>query len=124
MCMFVMCERAKMPPSAINQHMKGTFSMDESFTLSDMIRLLFHSSFGQRLPNVFLFFFFLNFYIAFIVLFSLLSMYHICTVQKVHINYQNKCAQMSVLFTFVVGNYTEGNTNQRPEVGGKVFGFI
>lgn len=82
MCTFVKCERAKMPPSAINQHMKSTFSTDESLTLT---RLLFHSSSGQRLPNICWFFF--HFYIAFIVHFSLLSLYYICTVQKVHINY-------------------------------------
>lgn len=54
MCTFEKCERAKMPPSAINQHMKSTFSTDESLTLT---RLLFHSSSGQRLPNICCFFF-------------------------------------------------------------------
>lgn len=40
-------------------------------------------------------FFFFTFYIAFFVHPSHLSLYYICTVQRVHINYQNKCAQMS-----------------------------
>lgn len=35
--------------------MKSTFSMDESFTLSDMIRLLLQSSFGQQVSNHFSF---------------------------------------------------------------------
>lgn len=68
--------------------------MDESFTLSDMIRLLLHSSFGRRFPYVCCLFFF-TFYIAFFVHPSHLSLYYICIVQRVHINYQNKCAQMS-----------------------------
>lgn len=42
-----------------------------------------------------IFFFFFTFYIAFFVHPSHLSLYYICTVQRVHINYQNKSAQMS-----------------------------
>lgn len=80
--------------------MTSQFSMDESFTLSDMIALLLHSSFVQQVSNAFFF----TFYIAFILSISHLCscLYYICTVQKVHINYpvqnKSKWAQTSYLF--------------------------
>lgn len=39
--------------------MKKQFSMDESFTLSDMIVLLLHSSFVQQVSNAFFFLLFI-----------------------------------------------------------------
>lgn len=80
--------------------MKSQFSMDESFTLGDMIRLLLHSSFGQQVSNTFFTFIQLSLSISHFCP----CLYYICPVQKVHINYlvqnKSKWAQTSYFYVF------------------------